>query len=112
MDILIYHKCGDTIAGCLPDARMKSGNRGARASVRYSSDPCQEMEELPSPEEYKSHTRYKQKNTEGCDDTLQQTKALLNNEKTTIEPDSRESMGGMICLIPLQPTNQSTSVKE
>ena len=24
MGILIYHKWGDTIAGCLPDARMKS----------------------------------------------------------------------------------------
>ena len=51
MGILIYNKWGDTIAGCLPDARMKSGNRGARASVRYSSDPGQEMVEPPSPEE-------------------------------------------------------------
>ena len=57
MGILIYHKWGDTIAGCLPNASMKSGNRGARASVRYSSDPSQEMAEPPSPEECKSHTR-------------------------------------------------------
>ena len=90
MSILIYHKCGDTIAGCLPDARMKNGNRGTRASVRNSSDPGQEMAEPPSPEECKSHTRYKQKNTEGFDDALQQSKALLNNENTTIKPDSLE----------------------
>ena len=57
MGILIYHKWDDTIAGCLPDARKKSGDRGARASVRYSSDPGQDMAEPPSPEECRSHTR-------------------------------------------------------
>ena len=59
MGILIYHKWDDTIAGCLPDARMKSGNRGERASIRYSSDPGQETAEPPIMAECKSHTRYK-----------------------------------------------------
>ena len=112
MGILIYHKWGDTVAGCLLDALMKSGNRGARARVWYSSDPCQEMAEPPSPEGCKSYSRYKQKNTKGCDDAQQQKKALLNNGKTTIEPDSQESMGGIICLLSLQPTYESTSAKE
>ena len=59
MGILICHKWGDTIAVCLPDARMKSGNQGARTSVRYSSDPGQEMAEPPNPVECESHTGYK-----------------------------------------------------
>ena len=91
---------------------MKSSSQGTRASVRYTSDPGQEMAEPPSPEECKSHTRNKQKSKEGCDGALPQTKALLDNEKTTIEPDSQVSMEGMIHLIPLQPASQSTSVKE
>ena len=57
MGILIYHKWGDTIAGCLPDARMRSGNRGARAGFRYSSDPGQQMAEPSISEECKSHAR-------------------------------------------------------
>ena len=45
MGILIYNKWGNTIAGWLPAVRMKSGSRGTRADVLYSSSPDQDPDD-------------------------------------------------------------------
>ncbi|MCG7882404.1 MAG: methyl-accepting chemotaxis protein [Candidatus Thiodiazotropha endolucinida] len=112
MGILIYHKWGNAIAGCLPAACRESGSRGARAGVLYSGDPGQEMAEISSAEEGSPRPIYRRKNITSGEDVRQQTRALLKKDKQTNQPDQQGPAGGMMRLLPLQPTNQIATDRE